>query len=278
MQNKRKLNKKFILIIGIILLSIGTYLWSTLVSPTSFELNHQTFIHSSIPEGFDNFKIAFFSDLDLQTEKDLDYLEKCIKKMNEAKCDMAIFGGDLFEGKQIFSEDRLVSILKSINVTQGKLAVLGENEIKGKTDQCIEILEKSGFEVLRNKAHYVYANEDRIVLAGLENSSQLDSLLSADMPQHFILSVIHQPDYFTEIQKSSSLLQLSGHSAGGIIQIPFMGGMIHFDGSKTYTSGTTTINNHTLMISNGIGLGHNQNFRFNANPNAIILTLKTSSQ
>ena len=85
MQNKRKLNKKFILIIGIILLSIGTYLWSTLVSPTNFELNHQTFIHSSIPEGFDNFKIAFFSDLDLQTEKDLDYLEKCITKMNEAK-------------------------------------------------------------------------------------------------------------------------------------------------------------------------------------------------
>jgi len=277
MENKKKKPIKLFVILGIIGLLVGTVAWSFYMAPTQFELEKVTYTNTSIPQGFDGFKIAFISDFDLEDEEDLDYLESCINTINNDSCDMIIFGGDIFENAQIFSEERLISILKGINVTKGKLAVLGENEIKGNTDQCVQLLEKSGFEVMRNTAHYIYSNNDRIVFAGLENHGDVNSILSEDMTTSFILTAVHQPDYFKDIQNSVSALQLSGHSAGGYIQIPFIGGIVKIDGAKTYINGNTTINNHTLMISNGIGMSHDQKFRFNCNPNAIIITLKAST-
>lgn len=277
MQNKKKKPTLLILLVVLIVITVGSYLWSTSIALTRFELTKTTYIDKAIPAGFDGFKIAFISDFDLKTSEDLDYLEECIQTINGAACDMVIFGGDLFENAEIFSEDRLISILKEINVTKGKLAVLGENEIKANTDECISLLEKSGFEVMRNTAHYIYANDDRIVFAGLENNGDVNSLLTEDMTTSFILSAVHQPDYFKDIQTSLSSLQLSGHSGGGYINVPFVGGLIKIDGANTYTNGTTTINNHTLMISNGIGMGHSQTARFNCNPNALIITLRTST-
>lgn len=274
--NKKKISKLFIFII-VVALTLATYGYSALIAPTHFKLKNITYTHSSIPQGFEGFKIAFISDFDLQETEDFEYLENCIAQINKAKCDMVIFGGDLYETSNQFDSERLISILKSLDIHSGKLAVLGEDEIRSNTDTCIQILEQSGFEVLRNNAHFIYSNNDRIVIAGLENNGDINSLLNEYMATSFIISAIHQPDYFSEIQKSPSLLQLSGHSGGGFINLPFIGGVIKLDHSKTYTNGTVQINDHTLMITNGIGLGHNQKIRFNCDPNALIITLKTSN-
>lgn len=277
MENKKK---KHPILIGLLCLLVtigGIYGWATQIEPTHFQLKKTTYIHENIPEGFDGFKIALISDFDLQTTEDLDYLEKCVQTINNANCDMVIFCGDLYESSEIFSEERLISILKQLDVTKGKLAVLGENEIKANTDTCISILEKGGFEVMRNDAHFIYSNNDRIVFAGLENNGNVDALLNEEMANAFVLTAVHQPDYFTEVQTSSSNLQLSGHSGGGFIQLPFIGGLISLEGSTTYISGTTNIDGHTLYITNGIGLGHTQTARFNCSPNALIITLRTSN-
>lgn len=277
MENKKKHHKLIFIVIfvGIIAGIIG---WSTQFAPTHFQLEEKNYINESIPSGFDGFKIAFISDFDLQSTEDLDYLEKCVKTINTAQCDMVIFGGDLFETNSVFSKDRIISILKSLNVEKGKLAVLGENELKANTEECISVLEESGFEVMRNSAHYIYSNNDKITFAGLENNGNVDTILSDEMKSTFVLTAVHQPDFFSDIQNSTSLLQLSGHSGGGFINIPFIGGIIKFDGSQTYQNGEINLNNHTLFISNGIGMGHAQTTRFMCNPNALIITLGTPSQ
>lgn len=276
MENKKK-KTKWIICAAIVLFLIGTFAYSRFIAPTNFQLTHITYKHSTIPAGFDGFKIAFISDFDLKTTDDLDYIEKCINKINKSECDMVIFGGDLYEKAKLFDEERLVSILKSLDVQKGKLAVLGENELKASTDACIQILESAGFEVMRNQAHYIYSNNDKITFVGLENNSDLDSLITEDMKSTFILSVIHQPDYFKKLQKTTTQLTLSAHSGGGFISLPFMGGIQKIDGAKTYVSGKTVINEHTLIISNGMGMGHDKTLRFNCNPEALIITLRTSN-
>ncbi len=272
---KRRRPKKILYVFLGCILAACVYGWSTQIEPSHFTLEKVTYQHQSIPEGFDGFKIALISDFDLKTTEDLDYLEKCIKSINKQECDMAVFVGDLYETNSIFDEERLISILKSINTERGKLAVLGENEIKNDTEACIQLIEKGGFEVLRNKAHYIYNNESAIVFAGLENSDDLNSVLSESMQHSFIITAIHQPDFFTTLQQSSSLLQLSGHSGGGFIKIPLLGAMVKVDGAKEHPI-TKTMGNHTLIVTNGIGMGHDQTARFNCSPNAYIITLRTS--
>ena len=53
---------------------------------------------------------------------------------------------------------------------------------------------------------------------------------------------------------------LSGHSLGGIIKIPFYGGLIKMDGAKKYINGYYKNNKTALFISNGLGY-YKFNFR-----------------
>lgn len=269
----RKLLTKIALLVLLIISIYGVWYHSVNIAPHRFQISHQNYFSEKIPEAFTDFKIGYLSDFDLKTSEDLDYLEKCIYKLNNEECHMIIFGGDLFETKEIFDRDRLVSLLKSISANYGKFAVLGENELSGNLEDAIAILEEGGFEVMRNEAHNIYYNNAHIVLAGMENTGEVDALLTAEQKENFILATVHHPDYFDQAKEGSTSLMLAGHSGGGFINIPFIDGIVHYEGSTTYNRGTTTFNQATLMISNGIGMGHEQNVRFNCNPNALIITL-----
>lgn len=272
MQIKKLLRR--ILYLSILIICVYA-LWyhSVNVAIHQFQIKNITYTNSQIPEGFNEFKIGFISDFDLQTSSDIDYLEKCISKLNEQKLDMIIFGGDLFEGGKIFDEDRVVSLLKSIVAPNGRLAILGENEFQDSLENSIALLEKSGFEVMRSQAHYIYHKDDAITFSGMETSSDVDSTLTEQQKDTFVISAIHQPDYFADMSKTSADLVLAGHSGGGYIHLPFIGTLVKYEGANTYNFNHYSENNKDLYISNGIGMGHNQKARFNCPPNALVITL-----
>lgn len=269
----KKLLTKIICLVILIISAYGIWYHSLNIAPQHFQISHQNYFSDKVPEAFIGFKIGYLSDFDLKTSTDLDYLEKCINKLNKEACQMIVFGGDLFETRDIFDRNRLVSLLKSLDASYGKFAVLGENELSANLEEAIAILEEGGFEVLRNEAHNIYYNNDHIVFAGMENTGEVDALLTAEQKESFVLAAIHHPDYFDQAKEGSTSLMLAGHSGGGFVSVPVLGGVVHYEGSNTYNHGTHTFNQATLMISNGIGMGHEQNVRFNCNPNALVITL-----
>ena len=65
------------------------------------------------------------------------------------------------------------------------------------------------------------------------------------------IGIAHQPDTF--IQASNTVdLQISGHSCGGSIYIPYFGPLLPIDGAKTYNHGQYEKKGATLLVSNGI--------------------------
>lgn len=272
MRIKRKI-KGICLLFVIVCVIFASGYYVLRVSPYHFHIISQDVSNSLIPEEFIGFKIGFFSDLDISTSEDLDYLESCINSINNEQCDMIIFGGDIYENGHAFDQERLISLLDSIQVPYGKFAVLGENEFMTNLEDSINLLESGGFEVLRNEVRTIYYESSTITLVGMESSSNLDSLLTLDQQSGFVIAAIHQPDYFTDLANTSMDLQLSGHTGGGFIQIPFVGPLVKLEGGETYVSGRYEQNNKTLIVSNGIGLGHQQQYRFNARPDAYVLTL-----
>lgn len=272
--------KKLIRIIVVLLILIGIcggfWYHSSTIAPTKYVMQSVNVQDELIPNAFEGFKIGFISDFDLHTSKDLNNLEKCIEKLNQEKCHMVIFGGDLFENGEIFDEDKLISILKSIETTHGKLAVLGETDFLSDMEKTISLLEKSGFEVMRNQAHNIYYNDAAITFAGMEASGDVENVLSSSQKNNFVMVAVHQPDYFDKISTSSVKLQLSGHSGGGFIHLPIIGSTVKFEGATNYTHGHYTKNNCHLYITNGVGMGHEQTARFNCNPGATIITLHST--
>lgn len=259
------------LIIGGILIIVGGYLFTTLIAPTAFKVENKEFSHYDVPQSFNNFKIGFVSDVHLKSEEEISYFESCITKLNEASCDMVVFGGDLFDNGISFEKETVKELLQSIQAPYGKLAILGEDEFKSNLDDSISLLEDGGFEVLRNTSRPIYYQDASINLIALENNSDITNLYKEG---RFNLVVVHQPDYFKNLIGTNVQLTLAGHSGGGFIYLPFIGSLHKLEGGQEYNHGVVSPGEETLMICNGIGLPEGVTTRFNALPNALVVTLK----
>lgn len=265
---KRKLKWILFLLIFVGLLSYIAY-YCTHTALTSYQLTHKSYTSSAIPESFQGFKIAFLSDIDLKDEEDLNRFKRICDDLNQQNPNLVILGGDLFDNG-IFSKETVTEILKGIKTTHGKFAVLGEKDFSS-LNEWIELVENGGFEVLRNQKQRLYYQDDHIELFGLESMGTLSSLDQSE--DIFKLVVVHEPDYFKEVSSYQHVVQLSGHSHGGYIYIPYFGAIVKRDGASTYTHGNYRILDNRLYISNGIGHESSKTIRFLTKPEVLIITL-----
>ena len=109
--------------------------------------------------------------------------------------------------------------------------------------------------MLDNSSKLVYDNNSTpINFVGLTNTNNINSLYDNS---YFTITFVHQPDSIKEISESN--IVLAGHSLGGQIKIPFIGGIIKNKGAETYINEYYSVDGQQLYISNGIGT---QNFSF----------------
>lgn len=240
-----KLKKILILIIILlVLLFLGIFF---LYSPKAYSINESEYVNTKIKSSINGTKIAFISDINLNDEKSYKRFKSIINEFNEYPVDLVFFGGDLYEGN-IFNSEEVSKLLKSIDCKYGKFAILGEkdtlNEIK-----VTSIFKEGGFEVLKEGVRPLYINNSSInLLIASENSNIKDFKLSE---KTFNLALAHKPDTFNLLANKVDL-QLSGHSYGGIIRIPFIGSVYKNEGAKTFNHGTYISGQSTLIVSNGI--------------------------
>lgn len=277
---KGTFKKKFkiikVLLIVIIILSIGFgYYHSRYIAPTSYQTKNYTISHSSIPESFTDFKIGYISDLNIKSSEDIERLQNIVDTLNKEECDMVIFGGDLYNS-ELFDGDKVASALKNITTKSGKFAVLGEKDLST-VNETSSILVESGFEILHNEYRKIYFQDSYIGFFGLETNGDISGLLNDENRDIFKFVSVHQPDYF-EQSKTLAQLQLSGHSLGGYINIPFIGGLLKKDNASNYINGKYTSGEATLLISNGLGNESSFEYRFNCPNQIVIVTLENTKK
>lgn len=242
---------KFVLILIISVSLLTNINYTSTYSATDYSFNHQTYSNSKIPTEFNNFRIAYMSDLNLTNEKSVARFSEIAKDINKENIDMFIFGGDIYN-TTAFDNENVINIFKSIKTSYGKFAVYGEKDLTD-TITSQTILNEGGFEILHNETRRIYYNNSFIDLFGLENNGDVSGLINDYNRETFKLATVHQPDYFN---KSSEIvdLQISGHTMGGVVKLPLIGGLFTNDEGKTYVSGEHNLNKSDLIISNGISL------------------------
>ena len=271
MRKKIRTIKLLVLVIVIVGGGFGYY-YSRYIAPDSYSLKKTTISNSTLPDEFKNFEIGLISDLNLQNSNDVTRLKKIIKTLNKESVDLIIFGGDLFSNTP-FDHDQVIDLLSSIKSKYGKFAVLGEKDIVASND-VTAILNEGGFEVLRNEFRPIYFNNATISLFGIEGTGVISGLLNETNNESYKLVAVHEPDYFTTTSNSNIALQLSGHTMGGYLRLPFVGGLFKRNDGNTYVSGQHTKGKSQLVISNGLGMEEGYDYRLFC-PNQInIITLK----
>ena len=89
-----------------------------------------------------------------------------------------------------------------------------------------------------------------------------------------IVLMAHEPDYADEVAKLGRIgLQISGHSHGGQVRLPFVGALVGpYLGTK-YSAGLYNINGMALYVNRGVGMIAPL-VRFNCPPEITLYTLR----
>ena len=267
-------------IIAVVLLAILLILGSYIVlikAPDTLVNDSYEITNSKIPADFNGFKIGFFSDLCLDDEDDLEILEKTVDKLNQQNYDIVLFGGDLYYD-DIFAQERVEELLASIHANYGKFAVLGEKDLVTNTDTTM-ILTLGEFEVLKDQVIPIYYNDASIALVGLESEINIDTIVPEAYYSSYKLVLVHTPDTYlasnNEDSTNSIDLQLSGHSHGGYVYLPFVDIADKRVGAKTYVHGKYDVNLSSIIVSNGANKEPDVRLRLFCSPDIITVTLKS---
>lgn len=236
--------------------------------------------HPLIPPKFNNFKIVQFSDTHIGFHLDEDKLEKVMDLIDGQKPDLIIFSGDLIDNLLTFFEyDQVIALLSQLTAKYGKFAVYGNHDHGGwGTEKYQEIMKASGYKILQNDAFIIELNDQsRIAIAGIDDAmlGKPDFIKTfKHIPKNtFTLLISHAPDLADEAKNFPVHFQISGHTHGGQVQMPFFGPLITPPFGEKYTDGLYSISpTFSLYVNRGLGTTRLP-YRFLSRPEITLYTL-----
>lgn len=265
----------------------------------SLEVTKYEIKNSKIPKPFDGFKIVQVSDLHNKSfGKDN---EKLLKKIDDEKPDIIVITGDLVEG----DNNNFNVALKLIDDLTKKYKVyhiIGNHEQKSLIKKYKEEY-KVYFDKLSNKPIIDLNNEKVIVSKENSNINIYGLIVPLDYypylfknyknkkkslgknfikdrlgeldKKEFNIMLAHTPFFFEDYTNYGVDLVLSGHVHGGIIRLPFIGGVLspNREFFPKYDFGKYEAKNTSMLLSKGLG-GSKVLIRFNCKPEIVSITLK----
>ena len=257
-----------ILLFFIIILFL-LFIYARYINTKGLVVHERAIISENMNGDYNGFKIIHFSDIHYGRTTFEDDLKKLVEEINMLKPDIIVFTGDLFDYKSISDKDveLMIKYLSKLEARLFKFAVIGDYDQKY-LNEYQTIMKKSNFILLDNSSKLIYDNSSiPINIVGLTNTNEINELYNTS---YFTITLVHQPDIIKDIHNSN--LVLAGHSMGGQIKIPFIGGMIKKEGAREYIDDYYEVNEQKLYISNGIGT-ENISFRLFNKPSITLYRL-----
>ncbi|MBM6617633.1 metallophosphoesterase [Bacillus suaedaesalsae] len=281
---RKFLKKAFTLTVGTILTTMAGYSYVRYFEPSQLEINRYTYQAPLIPQSFNGIKILQFSDTHVGHYYDIEKFKTLIKKINKEEPDLVFFTGDLIDAPDLYKDgNSLIPLLSSIQAPLGKFAIYGNHDHGGYgTETYKKIMDKSGFTLLVNSFSPINVLNEQIVVAGLDDymlgRPDFEETLREIPKDTFTIFLAHEPDVAKISQSYPVHLQLSGHSHGGQIKLPFFGPIVTPPFATEYTEGFYELGQHPLTLYVNRGLGTTRvPFRFLSKPEIAIFTLESSS-
>ncbi|QED47348.1 metallophosphoesterase [Cytobacillus dafuensis] len=259
----------------------GGYYYAGHIEPMLLDINHHTIVKKSIPKSFNDFKIVQFSDTHLGFQYDRQQLIELIEKINKLKPDIIFFTGDLMDAPNKYQEgNQLIPLLKKLYAPFGKFAIYGNHDHGGYGSNIYKsIMEQAEFKLLQNSNQKItLLDGSAIYIIGIDDAMlgkpDLMTALNGVPEDSFKILLSHAPDLADEAKEFNIQLQLSGHSHGGQVKIPFIGALVKPPFAEIYHEGFYEIGDTplTLYVNRGIGTTRLP-FRFLSKPELTVFTL-----
>lgn len=242
-----------------------------------------TVTSDNLPQAFDGYRILQISDLH-NTRFGKDNV-RLLTMIRDAQPDMIAITGDMIDSRRTNTEVALAFAKEALKIAPCYY-VTGNHEIRDEVlEEFLADLESVGVTVLRGEAvqiprdgqwiHLVGIDDMSVVCKKLESESMVARLmLERFESQHYTVLLAHRPEPFAVYADLSFDLALTGHTHGGQIRLPWVGGLYGMGKLfPEYDAGLFQQNNTTMVVSRGLG---NSLFplRYFNRPEVVVITLQ----
>lgn len=280
--------------VGLVLVLAELYILfhGTMVGTDRLNVRQVTIESDDLPEAFDGYRIAQFTDAHLGSMKD-ELMLRAVTAINDMRPDLIVFTGDI---QNMCPEElpRFAQTLKRLKAKDGVMSVLGNHDyshyVNVPPEEALRNERKTrdfetsvGWQLLLNDNRIVRRGADSIVIAGGENDGRPPFPAKADLKKtmrgidakSFVVMLQHDPSAWRRhiLPETNAQLTLSGHTHGG--QISLFGlrptELVGKEDDGLYVEGK-----RKLFVSTG--LGGFVPFRFYMNPEVVEITLKKTNK
>lgn len=238
------------------------------------QISYYTYSNPKIPNSFNNYRILQISDL--HSAKFGKNQSTLIQAIKDNKPDLIVFTGDTIDGTRC-DLNNVEDLLKGIDGLAPIYSVTGNHDQDISTNYtALQTLYKTYHVKELNNEQVILTREGQnIYLYGLEWGPCTYWYLPKADTQKFNILLFHCTNYFDLIAPYNYDLFLAGHTHGGIVRIPFIGGVFGNNGNlfPKYDSGMFQSGSSTMISSRG--LGNADIPRFFNRPDLVCITLKS---
>jgi predicted MPP superfamily phosphohydrolase len=279
--SKFKLKKRWLLTaLAIALIASELFYFSI----RRFEILVQEIVWDKTHEDLNDLRIVFISDLHFGFSMNEDQFNDVINWVNKLDADILLFGGDLFDHPATLLPDQSMQQLVSnglsrMNASIAKIAVLGNHDHESilTATMTSQVLQDGGFNVLVNQMQRLEIGLGALQIVGIDSGilgkPNIERSLALVNEEELVIVLTHTPDTASRLPSQKVDWQLSGHSHGGQIALPWIGPIVTQPDAREFTHGTYDVNNIRLDVTNGLGTT-GVKARFFANPSIHLFILK----
>lgn len=232
-----------------------------------------------LPAALDGLRVLHVSDLHLGRSLP-GFAENARCLLDGVETDLCLLTGDYRYGHFGPSDraaDDVCRVLSGVRSAAGVHAVLGNHD----TLIIGEMLEARGIRVLMNEGTMAAPRGEPLWLAGVDDphlhrAADLAAALEGRPPGLFTILLAHSPECVAEAARAGVDLYLCGHTHGGQIRLPFLGGVhINVREGRRKALGIWREGDMRGHTSPGLGTT-DMPVRFLCPPEATLLTLRAA--
>ena len=229
---------------------------------------------------FDGYRLVQIGDFHLDDWSRPERLLRVVEKVNEQRPDLVAITGDFasYSAKK-FDGQQLIEALRALGARDGSVAILGNHDYLTDIKLVRRCIREGGVEELINGVRTLRRDEAALHVAGIddvmEGNSRLDLVLRELPEDGAAILLAHEPD-FADVSAATRRfdLQLSGHSHGGQVAVPFLRRLVLPPFSQRYTRGLYDVRGMIQYTNRGLGFVHAR-LRFLCRPEITVITLRS---
>jgi predicted MPP superfamily phosphohydrolase len=209
-----------------------------------------------------------------------DDIAEAVKMVLDTKPDIVAITGDFLHlDLQVERYSRELSeVLRGLSQNVETIAILGNHDYWVSVSATRRLLQQAGIRLLENQSLTLRRGQSQLHFVGVDDvwdgRPRLREALSEIPEEGAAVLLAHEPDYADfSAQVGRFDLQISGHSHGGQVVLPWIGPPIIPYMARKYPIGLYQVGNMFQYTNRGLGMT-SPYVRFNCRPEITVFTLQ----